>query len=240
MPNKPHDSWAEVYDEAYIQSFGSLYSMLTRTSLEIIQEKTKLGAKILDVGAGTGRLSIPLLHHGYSLCAVDASAKMLDVLERKDVERVIRTIHCPIQELDLNRTFDTVLCVFSVFCYLTNQQDLRAAIQSIARHTSNKGYALIDIPSSSSFSGLSYESETLNRQVEVTCLDPETELFEYSENGKITDDEQEFTYEDNFQIRCWDVKVILAEFEAAGMSVREDVSERFGGSGAHYFILGKN
>jgi len=52
MPNKPHDSWAEVYDEAYIQSFGSLYSMLTRTSLEIIQEKTKLGAKILDVGAG--------------------------------------------------------------------------------------------------------------------------------------------------------------------------------------------
>ena len=77
-------------------------------------------------------------------------------------------------------------------------------------------------------------------QVEVTCLDPETELFDYSENVKIIDDEQEITYEDNFQIRCWDVQVILAEFEATGMSVREDVSERFRGSGAHYFILGKN
>lgn len=240
MPNKPHDSWAEAYDEAYTQSFGSLYSMLTKTSLEIIQEKTKLGTEILDIGAGTGRLSIPLIHYGYSLCAVDASARMLDVLKRKDVERVIQTIHCPIQKLDLNRNFDVVLCVFSVFCYLISQQDLRAAIKSIARHTSNKGYALIDVPFSSSFSGLSYKSETLCRQVEVKCVDPEMKIFDYSENGKITDNEQQFIYEDNFQIRCWDTKVILAEFEDAGMSVQEDISERYEGSGAHYFILEKS
>lgn len=80
----------------------------------------------------------------------------------------------------------------------------------------------------------------MNRQVEVTCLDPETELFDYSENVKIIDDEQEITCEDNFRIRWWDVQVILAEFGAAGMSVREVVSERFGGSGAYYFTLGKN
>ena len=239
MPYKPHDSWAEVYDETYMQSFGSLYSMLTKTSLKIIQEKTKLGAEILDIGAGTGRLSIPLMHYGYTVYAVDASEKMLDVLKRKDVEQVIQTIHCPAQKLDMNQNFDVVLCVFSVFCYLIRQQDLRAAIQSIARHTSNKGYALIDVPFSSSFSGLNYESETLSRQVEVKCADPERRIFEYSENVKITDNERPFIYEDNFQIRCWDVKVILAEFKNAGMSVREDISERFEGAGAHYFILDK-
>ena len=102
------------------------------------------------------------------------------------------------------------------------------------------GCALIDIPSSSSFAGLSYESETLNRQVEVICLDPETELFDYLENVKIIDDEQEIIFEDTFQIKCWNIQVILAEFEAAGMSVREDVSELFRGFGAHYFILGEN
>ncbi len=183
MPYKPHDSWAEVYDETYMQSFGSLYSMLTKTSLKIIQEKTKLGAEILDIGAGTGRLSISLMHYGYTVYAVDASEKMLDVLKRK--------------------------------------------------------YALIDVPFSSSFSGLNYESETLSRQVEVKCADPERRIFEYSENVKITDNERPFIYEDNFQIRCRDVKVILAEFKNAGMSVREDISERFEGAGAHYFILDK-
>ena len=240
MTDKPHDSWAEVYDEAYKQSFGPLYTMLTKTSLKIIQEKTKLGTEILDVGAGTGRLSIPLLLQGHSVCAVDASAKMLDVLKSKDAKQAIRTVHCPIQDLDLNQTFDTVLCVFSVFCYLTNLQDLKGAIQSISRHTSTTGYALIDVPSSSSFSGLCYDSETLSRQVDVTSLDPETGLFEYSEKIRIIDTDQDFFYEDSFPIRYWSPEVILAEFDAAGMRVQEDVSERFSGSGAHYFLLGVN
>ena len=240
MCNHPHDNWADVYDEAYAQSFGPLYTMLTNTSLKIIQEKTELGAEILDIGAGTGRLSIPLLERGYSICAVDASPKMLEVLQKKDIERAIRTINSPVQELDLNQTFDAVLCVFSVFCYLTNQQELRAAIQSIARHTSNTGYALIDIPGISSFSGLSYESKTLKRYVYVTDLDPQKGLFEYSENITFTEGGEESSYEDNFKIRCWDDETILDEFELAGMSIDDDVSERFRGSGAHYFVLVKN
>ena len=239
MPNQPHDSWASVYDQVYTQSFGSLYTLLTKVSLEVIQEKTKLGSDILDIGAGTGRLSVPLAQSGYCLCAVDASAKMLDVLEKKDVSRQIKTVHCPVQKLDLNLKFDTVLCVFSVFCYLTELQELRAAIQSIARHTSDTGYVLIDIPSSSSFSSLSYESENLSRHVDVTDLDLETGLFEYMENVRFIDNEEKYFYKDNFKIRCWDTEVILNEFETVGMNVWEDVSERFWGSGANYYILTK-
>jgi 2-polyprenyl-3-methyl-5-hydroxy-6-metoxy-1,4-benzoquinol methylase len=86
MCDKPHDNWAEVYDEVYTATFGDSYTMITRIALEIIQEKTELGAEILDIGAGTGRLSIPLLQRGYSVSAVDASTKMLDVLKRKDAD----------------------------------------------------------------------------------------------------------------------------------------------------------
>ena len=179
---EPHDSWAEVYDEVYEQSFGPLYTMLTDVSLEVIQEKTEARSHILDLGAGTGRLSIPLAQLGHTLSAVDASAKMLEVLKRKDTNRLIKTTHCQVQSLDLNQTFDTVLCLFSVLCYLTEPKELKAAIHSIARHTSDRGYALIDIPSNSSFSGLNYESDTLSRQVTVTLLDPEIGLFDYVEN----------------------------------------------------------
>ena len=236
---EPHDSWAEVYDEVYEQSFGPLYTMLTDVSLEVIQEKTEAGSDILDLGAGTGRLSIPLAQLGHTLSAVDASAKMLEVLKRKDTNRLIKTTHCQVQSLDLNQTFDTVLCVFSVFCYLTDTKELKAAIHSIARHTSNTGYALIDTPSNSSFSGLSYESENLSRQVTVTVLDQEIGLFEYVENVKFIRDNEERVFKDSFQIRSWDPKVILDEFETAGMTVIEDVSDRFWGSGADYFILAK-
>tara|TARA_B100000686_G_scaffold103034_2_gene110384 strand:- start:970 stop:1692 length:723 start_codon:yes stop_codon:yes gene_type:complete len=239
MSDKPHDNWAEIYDEVYTTTFGCSYNMITRIALEIIQEKTGFGAEILDIGAGTGRLSIPLLERGFSVSAVDSSTKMLDVLKRKDDDGAIRTINCLVQELDLNQTFDTVICVFSVFCYLTREEDLKAAIKTIVRHTSDTGYALIDIPNIASFSDFSYESERLMRQVHVTGLDPEEGLFEYSENILIAHGENETFYEDNFHIRYWDPETLLGEFEKAGMNVLEDVTDRLRGAGADYFILGK-
>ena len=96
---EPHDSWAEVYDEAYQKSFGPLNTMLTDVSLVVIQEKTEAGSDILELGAGTGRLSIPLAQLGHTLSAVDASAKMLEVLKRKDTNRLIKTTYC----LDFSR-----------------------------------------------------------------------------------------------------------------------------------------
>ena len=240
MPNNPHDSWADIYDEAYIQSFGSIYSELTKTSLNIIQKNTKPGAEILDIGAGTGRLSIPLMKLGYSLSAVDASKNMLEVLKRKDTEQVIDTIHCLIQNLDLNRNFEAVLCVFSVFCYLLDEKDLRAAIQSIVNHTHREGFVLIDVPSKTLFTSSYYESEALIREIEVKSVDSELEIFDYLEKIKTADNKGQFNYEDKFKIRYWDSEIILNEFKREGMDVREDISDKFFGSGAEYFILNKS
>ena len=36
------------------------------------------------------------------------------------------------------------------------------------------------------------------------------------------------------------LKLMRSIIDAAGMRVQEDVSERFSGSGAHYFLLGVN
>ena len=166
------------------------------------------------------------MEQGYSLYSVDASAKMLDVLKRKDVAHKIKIFHCKVQELELDQKFDAVLCVFSLFCYLTKFLDLRAAIKSIAGHTSSTGYALIDIPSIYAFTGLNYQSGTLIRQVDVTDLGSENGLFEYSEKISVFDDGRELIYDDTFLIKYWAPEIILAEFEAAGMRVCEDVSVR--------------
>ena len=99
MPDQPHDSWAEVYDEAYTQSFGALYDMLTTKTLEVIRENTESGKDVLDIGAGTGRISLPLVRGGYSVCAVDPSTKMLNVLKRKDTEHLIRTVNSPVHDI---------------------------------------------------------------------------------------------------------------------------------------------
>ena len=140
----PHDSWAEVYDRVYAESFGKFYDDLTAKTLSVINELAAPGCDILDVGAGTGRLAIPLSQAGFQVTAVDASRGMLDVLRRKDPSALITTHQSLVQELGLNRTFPFIACVFSVFCYLNTEEDLRKCAKAIASHLSDGGKALID------------------------------------------------------------------------------------------------
>ena len=67
-----HDSWAKVYDKVYKESFGSFYKEFTELTLKVIQEQIAQGLKVIDFGAGTGRLSCPLSELGFDVTAVDS------------------------------------------------------------------------------------------------------------------------------------------------------------------------
>jgi SAM-dependent methyltransferase len=62
------------------------------------------GARVLDLGCGTGRLARPLLAHGARVTAVDNSAEMLAALPPG-----AEAVHADIEALALGRTFDAVL-----------------------------------------------------------------------------------------------------------------------------------
>ena len=70
MTELPHSSWAEVYDLAYERSFGRLYADLSAQTIRVIMDRVPSPAKVVDFGAGTGRLSIPLSESGYDVLAV--------------------------------------------------------------------------------------------------------------------------------------------------------------------------
>ena len=74
---------ADVYDENenYLNSFeqGELIPLLGALA----------GKKVLDVGAGTGRLSLPLENRGASVTALDVSPKMLEAISNKNIKTVV-------------------------------------------------------------------------------------------------------------------------------------------------------
>ena len=73
----PHSSWAEVYDLAYDQSFGEFYNRLTAATIQVVTDILQPGGSIVDFGAGTGRLSIPLAGKNFEVTAVDPCFEML-------------------------------------------------------------------------------------------------------------------------------------------------------------------
>lgn len=98
---------ASIYDkrEAYLNSFEK------GQALSLLGDIT--GKKILDVGAGTGRLSIPLQRKGGEVIACDVSAEMLKVLARKN--RHIETIVGEAESLPFpDNSFDIVTAAFLI------------------------------------------------------------------------------------------------------------------------------
>ena len=233
----PHDSWAWVYDEVYEKSFGNFYVNLTKQTLSVVDELLEPKSAILDVGAGTGRLAIPFSERGHQVTAIDASKPMLDVLRNKDPASNINTIHSRLQDLELAKQFDFVCCVFSVFCYLTTEEELDAAINAICRHTKQNGKILIDITALGSFAGINYQSEDLIRTVTVEEVDLDQHLFRYIETIRNFGPEGVQQFEDEFLIKYWDCDRILQKFSELGLTKQIGMSQHFIGSGAHYFLM---
>jgi SAM-dependent methyltransferase len=69
----------------------------------------KAGAPVLDVGAGTGRVTLPLAARGTSVVALDVDASLLDVLEDRAAGLPVETVAADARELALDRRFPLIL-----------------------------------------------------------------------------------------------------------------------------------
>jgi SAM-dependent methyltransferase len=110
-----------------------------------------LETPILELGAGSGRLTLPLAEAGHSVVAVDVSPSMLARLRSRlddstqDIKERIQVVEADLCELDLATAFDLILVPFYTFNYLLTPQSQRQALKRIARHLIPNGNALIDL-----------------------------------------------------------------------------------------------
>ncbi|MGK5530477.1 class I SAM-dependent methyltransferase [Streptomyces sp. URMC 129] len=103
----------------------------------------------LELGAGTGRIAIPLARRAGRVTGVDASPEMLDRLRaaaraaEADVEAVEADI-CDLAPLAGDRVFDLVYCVCSTLLLVTDADDQRRAVRAAARHLAPGGHLVIE------------------------------------------------------------------------------------------------
>ena len=104
---------------------------------ELIDREIPEDAEILELGAGSGRITHPLIGLGRRVVAVDFNPQMLDLIEGAE------KIEARIQDLNLGRTFGCVLLMSN----LINQpdpEDRLALLRAIQRHLGPHGVALIE------------------------------------------------------------------------------------------------
>ncbi len=123
-------SFADVYDRWYRDAFD------TETTVAAIA-RLAAGGSVLELGAGTGRLAIPLADRGIDVVALDASTEMLDRLRRGDRDGRVSTVLADMAAIDVepsvcDRRFAVVVCACSSLLNLPDVGSIRRCIAGAA------------------------------------------------------------------------------------------------------------
>jgi SAM-dependent methyltransferase len=103
---------------------------------------------VLELGCGTGRISLPLARAGVSLVGVDRSEPMLAraAARASRIARAVPFVRADIRSLPFKRgRFAMVLAPYGVLQSLIRDRDLRATLESVARVLRRGGTFGIDL-----------------------------------------------------------------------------------------------
>ena len=109
------------------------------------------GTPVLEIGAGSGRLTIPFARAGLAVVAVDVSPSMLAILaarlkeETSEVQARVQIVSADMRSLELGRQFDLAIVPYFTFNYLMSPADQRSALARLHAHLAPQAYLLVDV-----------------------------------------------------------------------------------------------
>lgn len=146
------DDNAARYEESAFGSAGLAYVGNREVHTVVSALARRAPGRVLDAGAGTGRIARVLHHAGWHVTALDVSTRMLDQL--RDGIPGCRTVHAALGDalpLD-DATFDAVVSM-RVLKYVV---DLDAALAELARVVRPGGTAVFEFPNARSLARFGY------------------------------------------------------------------------------------
>jgi SAM-dependent methyltransferase len=102
--------------------------------------------KVLELGCGTGRLTIPLAKNGYNITGVDFTSSMLQKAKAKTTKAGlnIEFIEADMRTLSLSEKFDLIFIPFNSIHHLYKNEDLFNTFKVVKHHLKDGGLFLLD------------------------------------------------------------------------------------------------
>ena len=105
----------------------------------------------LELGCGTGRVTVPIAEAGCTITGVDRSRPMLERAKARraalppEVQKRVDLVEADMTTLDLGQTFGLAFAAYRVFMSLPEPEAQRAALDRIRSHLVPGGRLVIDV-----------------------------------------------------------------------------------------------
>jgi SAM-dependent methyltransferase len=110
------------------------------------------GGPVLELGAGSGRVTLPLVEDGAEVVALEASAAMIARAEAKADESLapalrkrLAFVHGDMRDFSLERRFNLVLAPFNTLLHLYEPGDFARCFRAVAAHLAPGGRFVFDV-----------------------------------------------------------------------------------------------
>lgn len=145
----------EIIKNRYVNS-ANLYDLDQRDILVVdipfyIEYAKKQNGNILDLGCGTGRVSIALAKLGYAVTGLDLSEQMLEICRNKiknlpkDIQQKIKIINGNMANFNIDKKFSLIIAPFRAFQALTNDNEIKNCLKCIKNHLENDGIFIVNV-----------------------------------------------------------------------------------------------
>jgi len=116
-----------------------------------IDYANKLNGKVLELGCGTGRITIPIAKAGLQIWGLDVSEPMLDVLQEKakcESEITNRNLNISIGDMrnyEFDEKFKLIFIPFRTFQNLIKEEEQKDCLKCCHEHLTDDGLFIVNV-----------------------------------------------------------------------------------------------
>jgi SAM-dependent methyltransferase len=129
-----YDPLADLYDLEYAHDYDLPFWLA-------LAERE--GGSIVEWGAGTGRLAIPLAAAGHDVAAVEVSEAMVERGRKKSES--VQWVHGDMRSVELGRRYGLAVCAFNSFLCLLSVEDALVFLRNAREHLEPDGLLGIEV-----------------------------------------------------------------------------------------------
>ncbi|MFF5986750.1 class I SAM-dependent methyltransferase [Prauserella flavalba] len=142
----PYRVRPEAYGEALADVYDQMYpDTETPATVEFLASLVEPGARVVELGAGTGRLAVPLAAKGLSVHAVEVSGQMLEKLRERDPQGTVKTVRADFTEHVVDGNFDLCYIVCNTLFMVPDPERQIETLRRAGEHLAPGGTLVVEV-----------------------------------------------------------------------------------------------